>query len=604
MRPVPETETQTFVGLMQKGIPAEQSRRTSEQEAWWVLSNILNWHWKEEIAAREEFARLADCSSEELLDESRALAQLEQIDPIDISQNYSVHRYRFPDQETSLAVGDDLYDRGWVSAGQIKSLDFPNNEVDISFGQGEEYFVRGDVIGFADIPTNSLEESLRALAQRAALRGANGRGEFNLGWDLLVRNRPRTKGGPVCGPSETAVDAALRAVRDVQFGVLPVQGPPGSGKTRLGARMICELFRQGFRVGIVANSHRVIRNLLDTVLDVADSEHLDLRAVRRASGYDGGSQDPRVIVTRSYPDVLRYLRSERWVAAGTAWMWSREQFRGAVDVLFVDEAAQMSLANVLASCQAARNLVLLGDPQQLDQPVKGNHPEGVDVSALGYILQGKATIREDEGLFLPNTFRLHPEICSFTSESFYEGRLESLPGLELQRVVSSGPLSGSGLRYVSVGHRGNRTSSLEEVETVARLASGLVDGSSVWVDREGRKNPIRWQDVLVVAPYNAQVQRIQERLPDANVGTVDKFQGQEGPVVIYSMATSNPAEAPRGMDFLYNLNRLNVATSRARCICVLVGSPALFEPDCRTPEEMRLANALCRYRELATEIHV
>lgn len=594
----PETEMRELVKFLQEGIPAEQPRRTREQEARWILSNILNWHWKEEIAALEEFARLADCSSEELLDENRALAQLERIGAID----YSVHRYRFPAQETSLANEDDLYGRGGARIGKVESLDFPNREVGIRGQRSKEDFVRGDVIGFADIPTNALKESLKTLGRRATQRRANGGGEFRLGWELLVRNRPRTGGGPLCGPSETAEEAALRASREAEFGVLPVQGPPGSGKTRLGARMICELFRRGFRVGITGNSHRVIRNLVDTTLEVAAEQHLGLRAVHRVSRLDGEPHDPRLHVTGNYSSVLDRLDTERSVAAGTAWMWSRDDFRGVVDVLFVDEAAQMSLANVLASCRAARNLVLLGDPQQLDQPVRGEHPEGVNVSGLGFLLQGKPTISENEGLFLPNTFRLHPEICSFTSEVFYEGRLESLPGLELQSVVSSGTLSGSGLRYVPVEHRGNRTSSLEEVEIVARLASGLADGSSVWVDREGKKNPIGWQDVLIVAPYNAQVQRIQERLPEANVGTVDKFQGQEAPMVIYSMATSNPSEAPRGMDFLYNLNRLNVATSRARCICALVGSPVLFEPDCRTPGEIRLANALCRYRELATEI--
>ena len=433
-----------------------------------------------------------------------------------------------------------------------------------------------------------------------------GEREYNLARNLLLRDRPHLGGDPVLRPSETALEAALRIAQQEEFGVLPVQGPPGSGKTYLGAQMICELVRLGARVGITGNSHRVIINLLDEVMKVADEQGLDLRGVRKNSGRDDEPGDQRIFVTRNYAQVLDGLDSDHQVAAGTAWMWSRWDFQDSVDVLFVDEAAQMTLANVLASSRAARNLVLLGDPQQLNQPVRGTHPEGIDVSALGYLLDGRLTIEDSEGLFLPKTLRLHPDICAFTSEVFYEGRLISQPGLERQEIVSSGPVSGTGLRFVPVEHLGNRTSSEEEVTVVVKLAKSLLleAGGSSWIDHEGREKRLKWEDVLIVAPYNAQVHRIQDRLPKAYVGTVDRFQGQEAPVVIYSMGTSSPIEAPRGLEFLYSLNRLNVATSRARCICVLVASPEIFEPECHTPREIHLANALCRYREMATEIHI
>ena len=276
-----------------------------------------------------------------------------------------------------------------------------------------------------------------------------------------------------------------------------------------------------------------------------------------------------------------------------------------MDVLFVDEAAQMSLANVLAISHAAPNLVLLGDPQQLDQPTQGTHPDGTGVSALSHLLGERQTIEAEQGLFLEETWRLHPDICAFTSEVFYEERLASRARLDRQRLIAKGPLSGTGLRLAPVAHRGNQSSSDEEVEAVASLVNGLVKGGSRWVDKDGRERRITLEDILIIAPYNAQVFKVQERLPSgARVGTVDKFQGQEAPVVIYTMATSTPADAPHGMEFLYSLNRLNVATSRARCVCVLVASPDLFSPECRTPRHMRLANAFCRYRELATEVAI
>jgi len=290
------------------------------------------------------------------------------------------------------------------------------------------------------------------------------------------------------------------------------------------------------------------------------------------------------------------------LAAGTSWLWARPEAQDSVDVLFVDEAAQMSLANVLAISHAGPNLVLLGDPQQLDQPTQGTHPDGTEVSALGHLLAGRQTISAEQGLFLEETWRLHPDICAFTSEVFYEGKLGSRHGLEIQRVVSAGPVNGTGLRFLPVSHQGNHNYSDEEADLVASLVRSLVEGASSWVDQQEREKPVTLEDVLIIAPYNAQVFSIQERLPGARVGTVDKFQGQEAPVVIYSMATSAPADAPHGMEFLYSLNRLNVATSRARCVCVLVGSPELFAPECRTPRQMQLANAFCRYRELAEEV--
>jgi superfamily I DNA and/or RNA helicase len=256
---------------------------------------------------------------------------------------------------------------------------------------------------------------------------------------------------------------------------------------------------------------------------------------------------------------------------------------------------------VLAVSQAAKTIVLLGDPQQLDQPTQGTHPDGVDTSALDHVLDGHQTISNDRGLFLEETCRLHPTICAFTSELFYEGRLRPRPGLELQEIRSTSALFGAGLRYLPVPHTGNQSSSPEEAKVVQNLVNDFLASNPTWINREGLERPLTLADVLIIAPYNAQVFELQVRLAGARIGTVDKFQGQEAPLVIYSMTTSSHADAPRGMEFLYSLNRLNVATSRAQCLCVLVASPTVFEADCRTPEQMRLANAYCRYLELAQQ---
>jgi uncharacterized protein len=289
------------------------------------------------------------------------------------------------------------------------------------------------------------------------------------------------------------------------------------------------------------------------------------------------------------------------VIAGTAWLWAREEMANSVDVLFVDEAGQMSLANVLAVSQAAGSLVLLGDPQQLEQPQKGIHPPGADVSAMAHILNGEATIHPALGLFLGETWRLHPDICEYTSEVFYEGRLRPRPENSNQRLNTEGPLDGTGLRFVPVEHAGNQSESPEEVERVANIVDMLLGNRSTWTNKHGETAALRLEDILIVSPYNAQVSALANRVSGANVGTVDKFQGQQAPVVIYSMATSTPEDAPRGMDFLYSANRLNVAVSRAQCLAVLVASPALFQVQCKTPRQMELANAFCRYLELANK---
>ena len=175
------------------------------------------------------------------------------------------------------------------------------------------------------------------------------------------------------------------------------------------------------------------------------------------------------------------------------------------------------------------------------------------------------------------------------------------PGLNLQKITGPTSFAGSGLWIAPVIHEGNQNSSDEEVDTVVELVRQLTQPEVRWTDMYGNTNPLRLNDVLIVSPYNAQVYKLIQRLPGARIGTVDKFQGQEAPVVIYSMATSAPEDAPRGMEFLYSANRFNVATSRARCACILVANPRLFEPDCRTPHQMRLANAFCRYLEVARE---
>ena len=581
-------------------VPVDSEDRTDEQQARWVLANIADWHRREDKSVWWEYFRLRDLSADDLIDERNALADLEFVGAVGGTAKAPVHRYRFPAQETDLRDGKALMSVGGEKFGKLETISFEDRTADIKKRMDSADRHPPAVFSHELVGTQVLAESLIGIGEYVAENRIEGDGADRVARDLLLRQRPRIGGARLQRDGETTVEAALRAAPLLEGGVLPIQGPPGAGKTFTGARMICALVDAGARVGITANSHKVIRNLLDEVLRAAEKSGTDLTAIQKPAEKENDLD--RLRFTTKNEDVFSALRRGCQVAGGTAWLWARPEARNAVDVLFVDEAAQMSLANVLAVSPAAAGLVLIGDPQQLEQPIQGSHPDGTGVSALDHILGGRQTIEADRGLFLEQTWRLHPDICAFTSEMFYEDRLHSRPGLENQRIVSGGPVQGSGLRFLPVSHDGNQSASFEEADMVLTLVRTLIEEGAAWIDMDGEEQPLGLEDILIIAPYNAQVFALQERLSGARIGTVDKFQGQEAPLVIYSMATSAPMDAPHGMEFLYSLNRLNVATSRARCASVLVASPALFEPECRTPQQMRLANAFCRYREMAETI--
>jgi AAA domain-containing protein len=261
--------------------------------------------------------------------------------------------------------------------------------------------------------------------------------------------------------------------------------------------MICTLTQAGRSVGITANSQKVIRNVLDEIPNSARELGASVQCIQKVPEQEPNL--PWLQFTTDNSQLLGAIGTSCQVAAGTAWLWARSDAQECVDTLFVDEAAQMSLANVLAVSQAARKVVLLGDPRQLEQPIQGSHPEGTDVSALTHILGEHATISADSGLFLEETWRLHPEICAFTSELFYENRLRSRPGLELQQILSSSRINGSGLRFLPVMHEGNQSSSPEEADAIKRLVTEILDAKATWIDRENKEKTIGLNDILIIS---------------------------------------------------------------------------------------------------------
>lgn len=484
-----------------------------------------------------------------------------------------------------------LVDRDEASGVQTAAgrSGWPGTEVlEAGEADGRDFVVISERLprGAAEFPQLPMaltpDAPLQTKGQRAALLDLAARLRASLPeWtpdpvlDLLRRRPPRlrTLGAlPVVGPGPDGyIDAITEAVADLDHSCLAVQGPPGTGKTHVGSHVIARLVARGWKVGVVAQSHAVVENMLCAA---AGKGGVDPRLIAKEVKHDG----PLPWQQRDKADVERLLAGPGGaLIGGTAWTMTGTGVPAeSLDLLVIDEAGQFSLANTMAVSRAAKRLLLLGDPQQLPQVTQGKHPEPVDESALGWLSQGHHTLPPELGYFLATSWRMHPELCAAVSGLSYDGRLHAAPPAAARRLEGLPP----GIACVYVQHRGNSTSSPEEAAEVVRQVRAHL--GLQWhdpSDGEGSR-PLAEPDILVVAAYNAQVQLIRRELRAAGldpvrVGTVDKFQGQEAPVVIVSMAASAAGEVPRGMEFLLSRNRINVAVSRGQWRAVVVRSPEL-----------------------------
>jgi uncharacterized protein len=444
-------------------------------------------------------------------------------------------------------------------------------------------------------PDKPINADVIASALRDVIDDQCGPRSYRAVDDLLSRSAPRLTGaGPIL-PQGDVVAGTIAAVGRMDETVMPIQGPPGTGKTHVSARAILSLVRAGKRVGVASNSHEAIRNVLMGCLKALEDEDLpiDLELIHKVSGDEDGY--PEHCPIRRTNDNAE-AASGGQVVGGTAFFFARDENIQAFDWLFVDEAGQVGLANMAAMGRAARNIVLVGDPRQLPQVIQGAHPAPANLSCLEWMLGDHATIPPDRGIFLGVTRRMHPEVNRFISDQVYEGRLESHPDTARQAVTGTN-FPEAGAYWVPVAHEGNAQVALEEVEAIQDAVKELLTGA--WTEKDGVTRPIRQSDIIVVAPYNAQVNALREALPEAiRVGTVDKFQGQEAPVCLVSMTASSAEETSRGTDFLFSLNRINVAVSRAKGSALVFGAPRLREAKCESVEQMRLVNTLCSLRSV------
>jgi uncharacterized protein len=602
-----QAELDALHAALTVSIPDDAEGWDDDQRAHWLTAQLIDYHRREAKPGYWAYFERLEADEEQLTEvDNEALGRLTVADvepiPLPSPSRSVIHTLRFPAQEHKIAPGhfvDPATEKGLT----VESIGNTTGTLRITRAASRI----GEPLPRALIPgkpygTDDQRGALRRLAGDIVERGLNAPGRYSALRQILRGEIPSTvecSHGEALQAGAFDLEDAKRIAEGLSDSYLFVQGPPGSGKTFTGAHLILRLIQQGHRVGVAAGSHAVIHNLLAEVEKYAAPDE-PFAGLKKCGSDGSNSYESKHGLIGNSNEIADFAGGGCELVAGTAWLFCREEMDGTLDYLFIDEAGQISLADALAMGTCAHNVILLGDPQQLAQVSQAVHPPGAGVSVLEHLLGEHTTIPSERGLFIDKTRRMHPDVCEFISKAIYEDRLESFSDCANQRVDAPGLLTGTGIRYVPVTHEGNTRESPEEAQTIASLIEDLLKGQ--YTKQDGTREPLEPEEIMVVAPYNAQVRCLREHLAKGvKVGTVDKFQGQEAAVCFFSMATSSGEEIPRNLEFLFSRNRLNVAISRARCLAVLVCNPELLHIRCRNAEQMSLLNALCLFVEMAGE---
>ncbi|HEY9733597.1 MAG TPA: TM0106 family RecB-like putative nuclease [Drouetiella sp.] len=585
---------------------AEHLEDPEEKRVQQLLAYFLEFHKREDKPMWWRRFDRQKKSTEELIDDLDCLAGLKRTARPAYEINRSVaYEYAYdPDQDTKLDDGDSCLVLHDLSSARICNFDRKRGLLSVVVGKDRSPLPSDiNLLPNEKIHTRTISDAIFQVV----LDWSEARVLPKALSDLLFRREPdiagRASGAAVVESAE--VTEIVSAIKSMENTTLCIQGPPGCGKTYVATHTIVELLRQGKRVGITSNSHKAIENLLDRVIESCAASSTPVRAVKVGGHHTSSSSRS----TRKNGAKVEQVRSAGQffakedahlfnLVAGTAWCFSHDGASGAFDYLFVDEAGQVCLANVVGMSRSANNLILLGDQMQLEQPVEGSHPEESGKSSLEYFLHDHATVPDHLGIFLGTTYRMHPDVCAVISDAVYESRIRphEQTGKQILRFpddsLSAKIGKQSGVVWIPVEHEGNVQASDEEVERIEQLVKDLLQ--CCYADKHGHTRPVTLADILIVAPYNMQVRKIASRINGAQVASVDKFQGREAPIVILSMCASDGGSSPRGMDFLFSMSRLNVAISRAQTIAFVVGNPNLIKTPCSTLSQMRLLNFFCQ----------
>ncbi len=550
-----------------------------------LLKLILSFYWRAKLPSLWRMFQKQELDEIELIEDRECLALLEYTGNSEKVEKSVRYYYTVPEQESKLSKGSNV--KCLTDNLAASNFDFNEEKGICSFTRSSRSPAPPAIVSLAindDVPTKSKQDSIvRFIASLAANPLLS-----NPRLDILMQNLPRllnkSEGSSVVDVANT--EELTVAIENLMDSYLVIQGPPGTGKTFNASKAITHLLKIGKKVAVTSNSHAAINNLLKATYEELNAVGLNkvIVATREDKTLPEGIQ---VCSSRQLDSSIHDL------SGGTAWAYCVEEQTEQWDYLFIDEASQVSLADLLAAGSCAKNIILLGDQMQLSQPVQGTHPGKSGLSSLDYLMNDHPTVPSDRGIFLEHTYRMHPEICKPISRGVYEDRLGSNPNCAVQKIIlnehAHSALKPFGISYVPVAHQGRSQVSSEEAKTIKAIYESLL--KQKWMNKDGETQPITEKDILIVAPYNAQRIELRKELGErARIGTVDKFQGQEATVAIFSMTSSDRENIPRGLDFLFSKNRLNVALSRAKCLALMVASPELEQIECDKVDDMKLLN--------------
>ena len=561
------------------------------------------------------FNRAANKNDEDLIEDARCIGFMEKINEElgkdGRGKTIKIFTYKFVKQDFKVQEKDNVInaldgDLSTYRVGKVLSIDESKkdeNIIEISSSKDLNEtlsIAKGEFFG---------HEVIIDAISRFVKSAVKGEKKYKATYELLKKNYPKIKNieeGEAIIKEGDFLKESFKTVESMQNSYLYFQGPPGVGKTYTAAYIIIELIKKSKKIGITANSHKVIFNLLNKIEELA-KDNFSFEGYHKCGSTPDKRFDGKFIknISDSKKMDMLFEDMDANLFSGTAWCFSRPACEEKLDYIFVDEAGQLTTADIVAISLSAKNVVIIGDQMQLSSPISAVHPGESGKSLPEYLLEDQDTISSNKGIFIDKSRRLHPKLCKFTSENFYDGRLKNFDITEKRKITFSKKenlLPETGILMVDAKHKeACRQKSEEEGKIVKDFYNKLL--GSTFSDNKNPKKIMNEEDILVVAPYNVQVNYLKSILPkEARVGTIDKFQGQQAPATIISMTTSDPESLPRNVDFFFSRNRLNVAISRSQCLSIVIMNKKILEIACKKVEHILLVNTFMKLLEFEKTI--
>ena len=577
----------------QKKISNTQIENKSIKE---IITSIIGYYNRENKPEWREYFDRKHLTDDELIDDPTCIGNMHIFGSQVQEKRSLIYTYKYEDQEFKIKAGKEatlannldpeIKDR----AGSIISIDHDKKIVTIKRGTSQGRLQDNISIGPPPpFKTDKLEASTYKFIDSVIEK----KNKYNALISILLKQNPKIKGikeGDKIIKTHDFTSEIPKIISNLDNSYIYIQGPPGTGKTTQASNAIVELLKSNKKIGITANSHKVIHNLLDKIENISSGVPFRGLKMGRSTDEDTIYNSQHIKTSSNEKDFIDGLNSNNTlIYAGTKYHFSSSYYDSKLDYLFIDEAGQVSLADIIAIGSVAKNIVLIGDQLQLGQPIKGSHPGESGKSILDFLLEGKDTIPAHRGIFLNKTYRLNSKINEFISNNFYEDKLVTDVITDKRKISFDKKhiIKKEGVHHISMDHKDNIQKSIEEGQVIKKILNEMI-GLKYFDGAKDRK--LTLEDFLIISPYNAQVNYLMSVLKNAKVGTIDKFQGQEAAVTIISMTSSDSDILPRNKEFFFNRNRLNVAISRAQCVSIILFNPELLKTSPRSVEQIKLLN--------------